>query len=57
MIIDFLLSDDGKKMIGDVMKDANGREALLSAVKHILNSLDLPDDKKAIVQAALNVLS
>jgi len=57
MITDFLLSDDGKKMLGNIMQDPKGREAVLSAVKQILGTLNLPEDKKAIVQSALNVLT
>jgi hypothetical protein len=57
MITEFLLSDDGKKMIGNIMKDPKGKENILSAIKQILGALDLPDDKKAIVQNALNVLA
>jgi hypothetical protein len=56
MIAEFLLSDEGKKVIGDVLKDPKGKEALLYGVKQLLNTLDLPDDKKAIVQSALNLL-
>jgi len=57
MITNFLLSDDGKKVIENIMKDPKGREEVLSAIKQILGALDLPEDKRAIVQNALDVLA
>ena len=57
MIVDYLLSDDGKKMLGNIMQDPKGRETIISAIKQVLATLNLPEDKKAIVQNALNVLS
>ena len=56
VIMDFLMSDHGKKTVANIMADPKGRQTALSFVKQIIGGLNLPEDKKAIVLNALNVL-
>ena len=57
VIMDFLQSDNGKKAIANILADPKGRASAISLMKQIIQGLHLPEDKKAIVLSALNVLA
>ena len=57
MIMNFLMSDEGKKTVMNILSDPKGKTAAISFIKQIIGGLDLPEEKKAIVQTALNVLA
>ena len=55
-IMDFLMSEHGNKTVANIMADPKGRQTVISFIKQVINSLNLPEDKKTIVLNALDVL-
>ena len=56
VIIEFLMSEEGKKTIANIMNDPKGKEMAVSVIKQIVSGFDLPEDKKTLIQSALNAL-
>jgi hypothetical protein len=57
MVIDYLLSDNGKKMISQIISDPKGRSSIISLITYILDLLNLPVDQKELFKSALNSLA